>query len=100
MHYWQPFPTRKKNYLPYQRKSNDLTKRKMIYAGLRRLVTIIFIILSVTTFLVGRELQTLHSLRRMFVNDLRARVRRAQVGFNSIRRLCPQLGIYHIFVFT
>ena len=30
-------------------------------------------------FLVGRELQTLHSLRRMFVNDLRARVRRAQV---------------------
>merc|ERR1712235_89130 len=27
---------------------------------------------------VGRELQTLHSLRRMFVNDLRARVRRAQ----------------------
>ena len=30
-------------------------------------------------FSVGRELQTLHSLRRMFVNDLRARVRRAQV---------------------
>ena len=29
--------------------------------------------------LVGRELQTLHSLRRMFVQDLRARVRRAQV---------------------
>lgn len=27
---------------------------------------------------VGRELQTLHSLRRMFVQDLRARVRRAQ----------------------
>ena len=52
------------------------------------------------TFLVGRELQTLHSLRRMFVNDLRARVRRAQVGFNSIRRLCPQLGISHVFVFT
>lgn len=34
-------------------------------------------------FLVGRELQTLHSLRRMFVNDLRARVRRAQVSLNS-----------------
>ena len=31
-------------------------------------------------FSVGRELQTLHSLRRMFVNDLRARVRRAQVN--------------------
>ena len=30
-------------------------------------------------FLVGRELQTLHSLRRMFVKDLRERVRKAQV---------------------
>ena len=33
---------------------------------------------------MGRELQTLHSLRRMFVQDLRARVRRAQVSFLDI----------------